>query len=167
MIDHQERREKYMPEIVKVLFIAESPPKNDTFFYSAKGNFYNFTKQIFDELFNDEIKKADSFLQFFQNKGCYLDDLCHKPKPFKEIRSNKNFYIKELQNRLKSYNPQVIIITLKRINGFVRGAIKQSNISIAPELIFTLPFPGYGHQNKYESGLRDALNDPIVKNILT
>ena len=96
MIDHQEIRERFKPENIKVLFIAESPPQNDTFFYSEKSGFYTYTKQIFNELFEDEIKKADKFLHFFQNKGCFLDDLCHDPKPKNEILPNINFYIKEL-----------------------------------------------------------------------
>ena len=85
MINLQKLREKFKPEKIKILFIAEFPPKNNTFFYSAKGGFYNYTKQIFIELFEEEIDRADSFLQFFQNKGCYLYDLCHKPKTYKEI----------------------------------------------------------------------------------
>ena len=166
MMNHQALREKFKPEKIKVLFIAEAPPENDTFFYSAKGGFYNFTKQVFIELFEDEIKKSTDFLHFFQYKSYFLDDLCNETKTFKEIRSNKKYYIKELEGRLIAYNPQAIIITLKRINGLIHEAIKQSNISINPELIFTLPFPGNGHQNDYMSGLRIALNDLISKNIL-
>ena len=167
MINHQELREKFKPKKIKVLFLAESPPENDTFFFSAKGGFYNYTKQVFIELFEEEIEKYDDFLHYFQNKGYFLDDLCHDPKTFKEIRSNKNIYIKELRGRLKLCNPQAIIITLKRINGLAHEAIEQSNISIKPELIFTLSFPGNGWQNEYKSGLRTVLNDLITKNILT
>lgn len=170
MINHQALRESFKPERIKVLFIAEAPPKNDTFFYSAKGGFYNFTKQIFNELFKEEIDKSSDFLHFFQNKGCFLDDLCHEPKTYEEICKNKDDkdgYIKKLQSRLMSYNPQAIIITLKEIDGFVRDAIKRSNITLNPELIITLDFPGNGHQNDYKPSLRVALNDPIVKNILT
>lgn len=174
MINHQALRERFKPEKIKVLFIAESPPKNDTFFYSAKGGFYNFTKQVFIELFEEEIERSDDFLHFFQNKGCFLEDLCHEPKTYKEIceeihenKNGKNGYIEKLKESLESYNPQAIIITLKEIDGFVRDAIKRSDIILSRELIFTLPFPGKGHQNDYMSGLRAALNDPIVKNILT
>jgi hypothetical protein len=173
MINHQALRESFKPEKIKLLFIAESPPKNDTFFYSEKSGFYNYTKQIFNELFQDEIDKSKSFLHFFQNKGCFLDDLCHKPKTYKEIckelRENKNGecnYVKKLQCRLASYNPQAIIITPKRIDGFVREAIKQSKITINPELIFTLPFPGMGSQIKYMEGLWSTLHFLITKNIL-
>src|SRR5450830_21944 len=148
MINHQALRERFKPEKIKVLFIAESPPKNDTFFYSAKGGFYNFTKQVFIELFEEEIERSADFLHFFQNKGCFLEDLCHEPKTYKEIceeihenKNGKNGYIEKLKESLESYNPQAIIITLKEIDGFVRDAIKRSDIILSRELIFTLPFP--------------------------
>ncbi len=35
MINHQELREQYKPEKIKTLFIAESLPLSDTFFYSV------------------------------------------------------------------------------------------------------------------------------------
>ena len=72
MINHQELRESFKPNKIKVLFIAESLPKNDTFLYSAKSGFYAYTKQIFNELFEKEINNADNFLHFFQNKISYL-----------------------------------------------------------------------------------------------
>lgn len=167
MINHQKLRESYRPDKIKLLFIAEAPPENNTFFYSAKSFFYDYTKQIFNELFEDEINKFDEFLFFFKNKGCFLDDLCHEPKTFKEISREKDFYIDELQNRLKIFNPQAIIITPKEIDGIVREAIKQSNIVLDPELIFTLYFPGNGWQNEYMSCLWSVLHFLITKNILT
>ncbi|MHB1376945.1 MAG: hypothetical protein ACYCXB_05905 [Candidatus Humimicrobiaceae bacterium] len=174
MANHQELRERFKPEKIKVLFIAESPPKNDTFFFSAKGGFYSFTKQIFNELFQEEIDKSTDFLHFFQNRGYFLDDLCHEPKTYKEIceeirenKNDKNGYIKKLQSRLITYNPQAIIITPKEIDSFVRDAINQSNINLIPELIFTIPFPGMGSQNEYMGGLWGTLRFLITKNILT
>ncbi|MCX6383465.1 MAG: hypothetical protein NTV16_03120 [Actinobacteria bacterium] len=170
MINHQALRESFKSEKIKVLFIAEAPPKKDTFFYSAKPGFYNYTKQIFNELFKEEINRSADFLHFFQDKGCFLDDLCHEPKTYEEICKNKDDkdgYIKKLQCRLKSYNPQAIIITPKEINDLVHEAIKKSNITLSSELIFTLYFPGNGWQNDYMSGLWGVLHFLITKNILT
>ena len=166
MINHQALREIYKPDKIKVLFIAEAPPENDTFFYSAKSFFYDYTKQIFNELFEDEINQFDEFLYFFQNKGCFLDDLCHEPKTYKEMSKYKNIYIDELKSRLKLYDPQAIIITPKEIDGFVREAIKKSNIDLDPELIFTLYFPGNGWQNEFMSYLWSILHFLIKNNIL-
>ena len=75
MINHQALRESFKPDDIKVLFVAESPPINDTFFYSAKSGLYGYTKQVFYEFFKKEIDPYNGFLDFFQSKGCYLDDL--------------------------------------------------------------------------------------------
>lgn len=169
MINHQELRDSFKPEIIKVLFIAEAPPENDTFFYSAKSFLYGYTKQVFYEFFKEEIDSSSVFLKFFQNKGCFLDDLCHQPKTFKEIRSNKESYIKGLKERLELYKPRAVIITTIRIVDFVKTAIACSNLKnyLNNDLIFPLYFAGNGWQNKYMSGLRSVLNDLILKNILT
>lgn len=96
-----------------------------------------------------------------------MDDLCHEPKTYEEISKDKNFYITNLQDRLKLLKPQAIIITPKEIDGLVRRAIKQSKIILDPELIFTLYFPGNGWQNEYMSCLWSVLHFLITKNILT
>ena len=170
MINHQELRDSFKPKpISKVLFVAEAPPEHDTFFYSAKSFLYGYTKQVFYEFFKEEIDSYDEFLNFFQDKSCFLDDLCHQPKTFKEICSKKEFYIKELKERIEQYKPQAVIITPLRIEPFVRKAISSSNLAdtLKEEFIFPLYFAGNHWQNEYKSGLRSALNNLILKNILT
>ena len=169
MINHQELRDSFKPKKIKLLFVAEAPPENDTFFYSAKSFLYGYTKQVFYEFFKEEMDSSSEFLKFFQNKGCFLDDLSHQPKIFKEIRSNKEFYIKGLKERLELYKPRAVIITPIRIVDFIKTAIDCSNLKnyLNNDLIFPLYFAGYGWKNKYMSGLRSALNYLILKNILT
>lgn len=167
MINHQELREKYKPDIIKILFVAESPPLSDTFFYSAKSFFYLYTKQAFETFFKDEINQV-KFLDFFKGLGCYLDDLCHTPATFNQIESDKGSLIKGLSERLILYRPEAIIITPKRIDAFVREAIDSPGLRdyINPKNIFTLYFPGNGWQNAYKSGLESVLRSLIDKKFL-
>jgi len=167
MINHQELREQYKPEKIKTLFIAESPPESDTFFYSAKSFFYLYTKQVFEIFFKDEINKVE-FLDFFKTLGCYLDDLCHTPVTFSQIESNKESLIVGLRERLNLYRPEAVVITPKRIDTFVRKAINSPALRdyINLENIFTLYFPGNGWQNVYKSGLESALRSLIDNKIL-
>jgi len=168
MINHQKLRENYTPEIIKVLFVAEAPPEADTFFYSAKSFFYGYTLQVFETFFDKDIN-GTKFLDFFKTAGFYLDDLSHVPMAFDEICSNKDSLIKNLKDRINLYNPTAIIITPKRIEGFVRQAISLSSPvnKIDPENIFPLYFPGNGWQNKYISGLKSALYSLIRKRIVS
>ncbi len=167
MINHQELREKYKPDKIKILFIAEAPPGADTFFYSSKSFLYLYTKQAFDAFFKEDINRTD-FLNFFKATGCYLDDLSHSPAIFSEIQKNKDSLIEALKERLNIYTPDAIIITPKRIEGFVRQSVSLSNHSnsIDPENFFTLYFPGYQWKNQYVSGLKSALASLTRKKIL-
>ena len=169
MINHEKLRQSFKPDKIKVLFIAESPPPGDTFFYSAKSGFYIYTKKAFYNVYNNNPNNQDEFLSFFRAKGCFLDDISHKPSNFKEICSNKEIFVKQLSERINLYNPNAIIITLIRIDKLVRQAIGLSRVSktLNEYLIFTLPFPGNGFQNKYVSGLESALHILISKNILS
>lgn len=168
MINHQELRENYKPEIIKILFIAEAPPEADTFFYSAKSGFYHYTKKAFYNVCNNDLNNQDEFLSFFKTKGCFLDDISHEPSNFKKIYSNKEIFIKQLSERIDLYDPAAIIITLIRIDKLVRQAVDLSRVSktLNEDLIFTLYFPGNGSQNKFVSGLVSALHILISKNIL-
>lgn len=167
MINHEELRQRYRPNDIKILFTAEAPPEADTFFYSGKSFFYIYTKQVFETFFKKEIDGTE-FLDFFKTTGFYLDDLSHIPMAFDEICSNKDSLIKDFEDRLSLYKPEAIIITPKRIDGFVRQAISLSSMGnkIDPENIFTLYFPGNGWQNKYISGLISALYSLIRKKIV-
>ena len=169
MINHEELRQSYKPEIIKVLFIAEAPPEADTFFYSATSGFYHYTKKAFYNVYDNAPNNQDDFLSFFRDKNCFLDDISHKPSNFKKIYSNKEFFIKQLSERIDLYNPTAIIITLIRIDKLVRQAVNLSRVSrtLNKDLIFTLYFPGNGSQNKYVSGLESALHILIPKNILS
>jgi len=167
MLNHQKLRESFKPSGIKVLFVAESPPERDTFFYSAKSFLHHYTRKAFYTYYKDEIDKLfPSFLDFFKSEGFYLDDLCHKPTKFGDIRKDKKQYIADLSKRFREYNPKAIIITPLMIDGFVREAILLSGLIIDPELIFTLYFAGNGFQNKYVSGLEQALAILISKGII-
>lgn len=167
MLNHQKLRESFKPSEIKVLFVAESPPERDTFFYSAKSFLHHYTRKAFYTYYKDEIEKFYlNFLDFFKSKGFYLDDLCHKPSKFSDIRKDKKQYIADLSKRFREYNPKAIIITPLRIDEFVREAILLSGLIIDPELIFTLYFAGNGFQNKYVSGLEQALAILISKGII-
>ncbi len=167
MINHQELREYYKPDNIKILLIAEAPPKAGTFFYSGKSFFYTYTKQVFETFFKEEINGTD-FLDFFKAAGFYLDDLSHVPMTFNEICLNKDSLINNLMDRITIYNPEAIIITPRRIERFVRQAINTSDSSnnISPKNIFPLYFPGNGWQNKYKSGLKSAIYYLIRNNIV-
>lgn len=78
-----------------------------------------------------------------------MDDLIHTfvdtlPKQEREEISKKA--VRALAKRIRTANPLVIIVILKRIEKYIREA--KSKTETCSE-IFVLPFPGNGHQNEY------------------
>jgi hypothetical protein len=56
-----------------VLFIGESPPARETFFYFANSNLYSATREAFEAAI-PALRGEDDFLGAFQGLGCYVED---------------------------------------------------------------------------------------------
>lgn len=72
----EEKRKEYQPEVVKVLFIGESAPNKDRFFYSnvvsEKDGLFHYTiKVIYKKVFKKNECKINSLTQFM-NDGYFL-----------------------------------------------------------------------------------------------
>jgi uncharacterized protein YcsI (UPF0317 family) len=88
-------------------------------------------------------------LKYFKRKGCYLDDL--SPIPVNKMPKNQRnkilkISIKGLSKRIRRCNPDIIVILLKKIDKNVRKAIDSSKVTCP---VFTVHFPGNGHQKKF------------------
>jgi hypothetical protein len=115
-----------------------------------------FTK-VFNKSFNDDL----SFLRYFQHKGCYLDDLSLIPvndMPGPERINTLINSVEGLAQRIKSYNPKAIVIVLKKIDTYAKRAIELAQVKCT---VYTLPFPGNGHQNKFIEEFCPILNEYI------
>jgi hypothetical protein len=147
-MDTEALRESYKPIQIKLLFVGESPPESGKFFYH-KGSMTTFTLRAFEKVFDRAFSDTSSFLKFFQHSGCYLEDICLEPVDKmtpKERNKMLKDSIKYFSSRLRKYSPEAIVIVLKRIESHVKEALKKADISCP---IYTLPFPGFGHQNNY------------------
>ena len=144
----EEIRNQFMPKKAKILLVGESPPDNGTFFY-VKSNMTTFRSRPFEKVFGVHFADNREFLKYFQSKGCYLDDLSHEPVnhlPRKEREQILKDNIPLMAQRLSQLQPHVVCIVLKKIEGYVREAIKEAGIG--PQ-VYVLPFPGLGHQDKF------------------
>ncbi len=157
----EELRKSYKPQKIKLLLIGESPPESGKFFY-LESSMITFTQRAFENTFNLSFKNNKEFLKYFKKKGCYLDDLSLIPvngiPPLRkeEVLSGS---ILSLAKRLTSYNPEIVVIVLKRIERRVNEALDLSRIQCER---YTLPFPGNGYQNKYIQKLSKILKSHIL-----
>jgi len=158
-------REKYKPEIIRYLLIAETPPKStyNRFFY-----FENVDKQdsLFIEtikvLYPNEIKNFTTpeirkvkgmFLEKFKNDGFYLIDSLDIPFEERYSPSQKVNLLKlgqvDLLKKIKALvnsKTEIILIsaTVYSANYFF---LKQNGVNLLNSE--SIDFPGFGGQKKF------------------
>jgi hypothetical protein len=162
--DSNQLRERYKPDKINVLYIAESPPAGGTFFYAKNSNLYRCIRDAFIKVFGSSQINNDNFLDFFETNNCYLDDLCLEPvndKSDSERIILRHQGIEPLSNRIKSCNPKAIIILMKAIESDVREAIKKSKVDT--KNIFPTPFPSGSNENRVNCV---AENESILRKLI-
>ena len=159
-MDTEALRKSYKPIQIKLLFVGESPPASGKFFY-RKGSMTTYTSKAFERVFDTVFSDTRSFLNFFRLSGCYLEDICLEPVD-KMTPKERTMALKDavdfFSNRIKGFRPEAIVIVLKRIESHVKEALRKAKITCP---IYTLPFPGFGHQSNYIRELCNILQNHI------
>jgi hypothetical protein len=86
-----------------------------------------------------------------------------RPDTFSPLRERAlKESIEALAGRIREHDPEIIVIVLKRIEPYVREAIQKAGVSCP---VYSLPFPGNGHQRRFIRGLVEILNRYIKDKI--
>lgn len=160
----EQARQKYKPEIIELLLIAEAAPESlDHFFYyeNVKSADYLFLGVI--EVLNPELKNA--YLQTGRNSeakeiileelkaiGIYLIELYQLPLPLSaETETDAIATTKAKVVKLVNHETPIIAI-----NANVYDALKHelSDYKLIPERI---PFPSSGQQENFKVSFESAL----------
>lgn len=151
-------RTQYKPQRVKVLFIGESPPAGDTYFFAGNSNLFRATRNAFEKFLSRRFNSPDAFLRFLCKQGFFLEDLCSEPVnrvSSRERRQLRREAIPSLSARLESCGPKAIVVVMKGIKKQVTVAVSAAALRNLP--LFSLPFPAFSHTGKYEVELYAAL----------
>ena len=155
-MDTERIRKSFKPDRIKLLLVGESPPASGQFFY-VRSLMTKYTSRAFETVFRIDFSDTTSFLKFFQNKGCYLEDLTMTPvnkMPTVEREKTLELGIIRLSKKLIDFDPEAIVIVLKKIERYVKNAISIAGLSCP---VYSLPFPGNGHQNRFIKDLSTVL----------
>lgn len=156
----EEIRQSYKPDRVSILFIGESAPAKGTFFYT-EDSLCTYTREAFALAFGDRVPASSGeFLHFFQQSGCYLDDLSLIPINEKTKDERERLQLAgmpELAKRMHAYQPQAIVCMLKNktFKSIVQKAAHQAGLANIPFQV--TPFGGNGQQGKYRVELKNYL----------
>lgn len=154
-------RRTFRPRNVRVLFVGESPPASGRFFYRRDSGLYRAMRNLFEMA--DPSVSDESFLQKFQECGCYLVDLCGEPVDKLESNARRPAHLageRSLRQKISRLQPEVIVSLCRSIRPSVSRAAAAANWT-GP--IMDVPYPGrWIHHNR----VFVAKLLPLVKRIL-
>lgn len=140
---------KYKPEKVKILFVGEAPSAGLRRFYLGNTNLFRTIKVAFSELYGD-FSSSVEFFDLFKYMGCYMDHLSSEPVNKEDISGRKLARaagIYSLSERLKSYQPEIVIILMKELQKQVNTAVELSEIKSIKKLE-AVPYPAGSDTNR-------------------
>lgn len=158
-------RGRYRPDRIRILFIAESPP-------SSRGYFYFKTTIGKDHLFRETMKALwlwpprrpmrkgldkQPLLKEFQSMRFFLIDTCNRPVDrLSPIMRSRHIArgASTLGLRVKSLDPQAIVIVKKTVFKPVRDALRNAGLRDRVLNKKPIPFPNHGNQRRYRATLR-------------
>lgn len=160
----QEAREKYRPQEVKLLFIAEAPPcREGHFFYFEdvpRGDslFLHVIRAVFPDLEHLETKeiraRKEEMLYRFAESGCFLEDSVPVAIP-KGAKHKEKIIVEQQSDLIKRIEPYKSTAKLVLLSSAVFKSnyevLKNEGFHILND--FMLPFPGSGQQSKFKEGM--------------
>lgn len=153
-MDIERLRNRYRPRKVSVLFVGESPPARN-FFYMRKGPLYESVRDVFVQAFGGASTRDEDFLDFFESKGCWLEDLLKQRG--KKMDDSEPEEIEEgverLSGLIRQERPEVVIVVIKRIATLVEKAVDRRTTRF-----HVLPFPAYW-RGEFVRGVKKILTD--------
>jgi len=161
---------KYVPEKIKILFIAESPPwdfvkdKRSYFYAPGQIQYGGLSYHIMSVLFKEKFYIKEHFLQKFVKSGFYLIDMVKCPINKLTKREKEKAFescAKYLNEELHSLNFEKAIFVGKSSFKIVKNHL---NLDFNYAVI---PFPRFKKNVEgFKEGLKKALMQPVENNKL-
>lgn len=157
------QRNKYLPQKIKLVFVFESPPSSNMYFYNDSGRpseplFRVMMKTVFNRTF--ETKKEG--LKNFSAKGFILVDPIYKPVDKiddeladQEILKNYKNFIADLNSLMVNKNTPIVLVKAN-----IHKILSQKLISDEFNVInkdYNIPYPIHYHQLKFSNAIRKII----------
>jgi hypothetical protein len=163
-------RERYRPERIKVLFVAESPPESSDdevrFFYNPRQERWDHMyravmKAVFPE-FEYRPGEKDNWLRKFEEHGYYLIDATDLPVNRISLAERRRKLAAAVEGKLSEIRRLVvpstpIVLVKKNIFAAFHRPLRDAGYNVIHES--PLPFPSHGHQARFVEACRTCLRE--------
>lgn len=146
-------RNKYLPEILRIIFILESPPASGKYFYDETGS---TTEPLYNEMMKalhyKPVDKKDG-LEYFKNQGFILVDSTYKPVNKMKNKEREATILSDFRNLiddLENINGKESQLFLIKANicRLLEDKLKLKGFRVLNEGI-VVPFPSSGQQKRF------------------
>jgi hypothetical protein len=154
---------EYVPEVVKVLFVGESPPwrlmceeEPYSYFYASGPERPKSLAYYMSQVLFGEVLAKEEFFKRFMESGYYFVDMVKCPMyglSSEERRKAARHCAKYLDEELRSLKPEAAIFMGKGTFKLVKGLLKLD----LPHRVVSLPF---GNVAVFKRELEEALTAP-------
>lgn len=161
-------RNKYKPEHVKLLFIAEAPPEAfDRFFYYEKVQKHDWLylgiAKVFTNIKDTKFLRAKKsvILNAFKDYGIYLMDLSDQPSTIGLYTcEGKEAFLRKIRNEkaIDKRTTKVILIKAS-VFDFIYSTLRNEGYDVSNVRI---PFPASGQQLCFDIAMRKALKNSCI-----
>lgn len=147
---YKQLRNRFLPQNLKVIFIAESPPEGGKYFYNPEGSKGELLFRMMMKFINYSPKDKLDGLEQFKNKGYFLVDSIYSPvnqvkNQFEKNRlivSNLMNVINDLEKIIKNRRVKLIPVKLN-VCKIITGPLESLGFKV---LNVQLPFPDASQQ---------------------
>ena len=149
---------KYQPDKIKLLLIAEAPPKSeDRYFYFEKVNEQDsLFRYVVRGVLNTEPIREQKAQQLEALKGAGVFLIDSVVSPLQKGDKLRDFIDKDsLVSRCQDLNPQAIVLIKANVYDETFNILKNEGLPVVDERI---PFPGSGQQTRFLNSFKNALS---------
>jgi hypothetical protein len=149
-------RRRYLPEAVKLVIVAESPPASGNYFYDSTGK---VTEPLFSALMKQigaEPRNKEDGLNAFKQSGWVLVDATYEPvnklsnaQRDRIIERDYPLLISDLSS-LVGGGPVPVVLMKANICRLLENRLKQSGFNVINKAR-VIYFPGAGQQGRFHS----------------
>lgn len=158
MDDRQRRAEaaqRYKPEKVKLLLVAETPPADpDRYFYFPEVKEQDsLFRYIVREVLGEEPKRENKpeLLNRLSDQGVFLIDLRSDPVDGSPLAGS----VPDLITRCRKLAPEKIVLIKATVYDTAYKSLRAAGL---PVVNVRIPFPGSGQQRRFQEAFRGALS---------